>query len=101
MDLLGVNQTTTSYYEIRGLQQGKCIFYIQTENISLTFPSGTSERVISQQQALYNSLEGRNGTCQFSTSDLAIMLNLWSMGNFSSDDFDKANCSGDYFSQQI
>ena len=61
-DIFGVKQKTASYYEIRGLEAGKCIFYLRTEKVDLTFPPGTSQDIVEQQKEIYKKLEGRGGT---------------------------------------
>jgi len=35
-------------------------------------------------------------TCKFNTEDLTAMLNRWKQGSFSTEDFDVAECEGDY-----
>jgi len=116
-NILGVTQKTTSYMEIRGLENSQCLFYIRTQDISLTFPSGTSQETIDQQNKIYSALVGRDGVCKFKTSDLTAMLTRWSEGTFdgvnlscsltpngsdcdqvSGDgDFSVAQCQGSYF----
>lgn len=100
-DIFGVKQTTTSYLEIKGLEAGKCTFYIQTKKIDLTFPSEIPQEVVNQQKEIYGKLEGRDGTCKFNTDDLISMLNRWKVGAFSTEDWDVAECEGSYFSQQL
>ena len=116
-NILGVTQKTTSYMEIRGLENSLCLFYIRTQDISLTFPSGTSQETIDQQNKIYSALVGRDGVCKFKTPDLTAMLTRWSGGTFdginlscsltpngsdcesvSGDgDFSVAQCQGSYF----
>jgi len=97
IDLFGINSSSTYYYEIRGLKQNKCIFYFQLKKITSVFPSGISQEIINQQQTLLKDMEGKEATCQFNTPDLTNLLNRWIGGNFSSEDFNVANCSGSYF----
>jgi len=99
-DIFGVKQTTTSYLEIKGLEAGKCIFYLRTEKIDLTFPPGTPQNIIDEQKEIYKKLEGKDGTCKFNTNDLTAMLNRWKLGIFSTGDFEVAECQGKYFSQE-
>lgn len=117
-DIFGVKQTTSSYYEIKGLESNKCIFYIRTEKIDLSFPPEVPQETVNEQKQLYKKLEGRYGTCNFNTNDLVAMLSRWKEGNFEggascslvesnwectyTGDFEVAqNCQGDYFSQQL
>jgi len=100
-DILGVKQTTTSSFEIKGIELEKCIFYLRTERIGLTFPSGTSQEIINQQKEISKKLEGRDGTCKFKIDDLTAMLTRWKNGNLSSDDFNVAECNGTFFERQL
>ena len=117
-DILGVKQTTTSYYEIKGLEAGKCVFYLRTEKIDLTFPPEIPQDIVDQQKEIYKKLEGRDGSCKFNTNDLAAMLSRWKEGNFEGDasctlvgdkwectytgDWEVAEeCQGTYFSQEL
>lgn len=95
--IFGVTQNTSSYFEIKGLESNKCIFYLRTENIDLEFPEDTSEDIIREQQMLYDELEGRDGICKFLKDDLTKLLDNWKVGNFSSEDFSSAECEGEYF----
>jgi uncharacterized protein YpmB len=101
LSLFGVNETTTSHLEIRGIESGKCNFYIRTEKIDLVFPPNIPQATVDQQKELYKQLEGRDGTCKFNISDLASMLNRLKVGHFSTTDFSVADCTGNYFSHQM
>lgn len=100
-EILGVKQTTTSFFEIKGLEENKCIFYIRTEKIDLSFPPEISQEIVNQQKEIYKKLEGRDGTCEFNTNDLTSMLNKWKVGSFSVEDWAAASCEGTMFAQQI
>ncbi|MEM2955044.1 MAG: hypothetical protein QW625_03800 [Candidatus Nanoarchaeia archaeon] len=82
LDIFGVTQTQTSYYETKGLEAGKCIFYSRIEKIDLTFPPGTPQDIIDQQKEIYKKFEGRDGNCKFSSSDLVAVLSRWKEGHF-------------------
>jgi len=118
VDIFGVKQTTTSFLEIKGMEANKCIFYIKTEKIDLSFPPEMPSDVINQQKELYKKLEGRDGTCKFAVNDLTAMLERWKRGDYSSGeiscklkpdgtsecttvggDFGVAECEGKYFEQ--
>ena len=117
IDISGVKQTTTSFFEIKGVEANKCNFYLRTEKIDLEFPANIPQEVVSQQKEIYKKLEGRDGTCKFNTSDLTAMLTRWEKGTFESGtvfckltpsgnvcktedgDFGVAECQGTYFEQ--
>lgn len=119
MDILGLKETMTTYYEIRGLKTDKCVLYIETKNINLVFPPSVPLETANKQKELYKKLEGRNGECKFNVKDLTATLANWKAGNYdtgnvtckmspqgeectSSDgDFAKATCSGSYFQNTI
>jgi len=116
-DNFGIKQTTVSFIEIKGLEAGRCNFYLRTEKIDLVFPADIPQEVINQQKEIYKKLEGRNGTCGFNTGDLTAMLTRWKKGIFESGavsceltpdgniceaeggDFGAAECQGTYFEQ--
>lgn len=114
----GIKQTTTSFWEIKGRELNKCIFYLRTEKIDLTFPPEVPQNVVEQQKEIYKKLEGRDGTCKFNTNDLAAMLSRWKEGNYNggasctlkgdkwectyTGDWAVAeDCQGTYFSQKL
>lgn len=68
IEIFGVKQTTTSYFEIKGLNASKCTFYLRTEKINLTSPPKISQNVVDQEKEAYKKLEGRDGTCKFNTT---------------------------------
>ncbi|MFH0805155.1 MAG: hypothetical protein V1916_03090 [Patescibacteria group bacterium] len=116
---LGVQQTTTSYYELRKSDPNKCTLYLRTDKIDLVFPSSISPEIVNQQKALYKTLEGVDGTCKYTTTDLTAMLTRWDQGTIESGtvtcplsvnggstctikggDFGVAECQGTYFETQ-
>ncbi|HEY3053683.1 MAG TPA: LysM peptidoglycan-binding domain-containing protein [Thermoanaerobaculia bacterium] len=50
---------------------------------------------------MYKGLEGRSGTCKFTTSDLTAMLTRWKARTFSTDDWKVAECQGTYFEHSV
>ena len=98
---IGIQQTTTSLLEIRGVEKNKCTFYIRTENIDLEFPPTVSPETVNQQREIYETLEGREGICKFDTSELTSMFVGWKQGNLSTEDFEVAECQGNYFDQSL
>ncbi len=119
IDIFGVKQTNTSFFEIKGSEVDKCSFYLRTEKIDLTFPASVPQEVVDRQKEIYKKLEGREGTCKFKTNDLTEILTRWEKGNFSSGnvsckltlsgdvckteggDFGVAECQGTYFEQPL
>lgn len=120
MNIFGVKQETTEFYEIKGLELNKCTFYIRIDKTELTFPSSVPQETINQQNELYKKMEGKDGTCKFEVNDLMDMLINWKAGNISpgsvsckllpsgdSDctteggDFGVAECSGKYFETSL
>jgi len=117
IDIFGVKQTNTSFFEIKGSEINKCNFYLRTEKIDLEFPPNIPQEIVNQQKEIYKKLEGRDGTCKFNTSDLTEVLTRWKEGNFESGnvsckltpsgnvceteggDFGAAECQGTYFEQ--
>jgi len=130
-DLFGIEQTTTNYYEIKGVEENKCIFYLKIQQNDIDYSeeltqqmidSGITQEEINQQEQesknQANSLVGRDGTCKISPSNLTIFLNKMcggeisggiscSIGTNSSDctysgDWEFFNsCEGNYFSTTL
>ena len=114
VDLFGVLQTGTSQLEIKGLHNGKCIFYEKTLKNNLKFSpkfirdakaKGTTDKELQTQLKQSNELagatEGRDGTCQLKSKDLVVILSRWRQGSFSTEDLNSAQCSGSLFSTTI
>ncbi len=114
VNLFGIEQTTQSYYELKGTQSGKCLFYIKTENVELQFSEelvqqmqsgGASQEEINQQlqhsQNLATQLGGRDGTCNIEAQRLVTLLIGWQQGDFSTEDFEGVDCSGEYFESEL
>ena len=114
VDLFGIKQATTSYYELKGIQSNKCLFYFRTDDVNLQFSDslikkmkddGASQSDIDKQlqesQAMATKLEGRDGTCSADSQRLSTVFNQWKEGSFSTSDFDNMDCSGKYFDPQI
>ena len=114
INLFGIEQTTSSYYEIKGMQSDKCLFYLRTESVDLQFSDaliqqmkngGASQVEIDKQlQESQNSaklLEGRDGICNIETQKLATLLSKWKQGSFSTEDFKNVDCNGKYFESKF
>lgn len=120
INLFGMQQTTKAYYELKGSEADKCLFFIRNEKIDMKVTDDAAQQMLKsgvtkeqiraqeeQSNQLSDKLEGRDGTCKFDTADLTDMLTRWKGGNFafSTDpkegDFKNAECSGTYFSSQV
>ena len=109
LDLFGAIINTTSFLLINGTYASKCVFYIKTENVTFTYDANATQQLLSSgqtmdqiQQAEQNSTEqasayGYDDRCMFATGDLTAMLTNWQNGIVSSDDYNKAKCSGKVF----
>lgn len=109
-DAFGAIQTTRAHYEISGLENGKCGFYIGMKDIDIKYSQSaiqtmlgqgmTMEMISAQEQEMNTAadeIQTRSGTCKFDTPDLEAMLKRWQNNNMATSDWDVAECSGDYF----
>jgi len=105
LNLLGVLTTSTVLLEIKGIEMNKCIFYQKTQDINVQYSeelvqqlldSGMNLEEIEQleQNANQHAQEsiGTEKICKFDTEDLTAMLNRWKQGNFSTEDWEVAQC---------
>lgn len=98
IDVFGMFITTTTFYEVKGLKEGKCVLYLRTEKQDVKFKKeliqemlkgGATQEEIQQQEQESNRLakllqEGRDGICKFNNNnDLIFLLNKWKDGVFS------------------
>jgi hypothetical protein len=110
INLFGMNTTGTSLMKIRGLEEGKCEFYIKNKNIKIKFTDelvqalmkeNLTEKEVKKLEIKANNNarreKGKEGVCKFDTPDLTTMLTKWNNGQFSSTDFYLAECRGSYF----
>lgn len=97
MNLFGVEQTTTTFYRIDGVDGGKCVLYLRTEKIDLVFPPEVPKETVDEQKALYKTREGLSGICKFTPSEMTSLMTRWSEGSYSTEDFANADCTGPYF----
>ena len=95
--VLGVTKSKTILYEIRGIKNGKCVFYIEVKKDGISFSSDIPQSTIDSEKASFNNQQGESGTCFFNTKDLSDMLTRWEHGDTSSGDFKVAACGGSYF----
>jgi hypothetical protein len=130
-NLFGVDQTTNSYYELRGWDDGKCVFYLKYGDLLVEYSDDLVQSLIDNGETLeevqqreddlnvlYDGLEGREGSCRFESSDLNAMLERWNNGQYSggascslngnewectyTGDFEAAeSCEGEYFNPNL
>tara|TARA_Y100000310_G_scaffold250151_1_gene256320 strand:- start:581 stop:2017 length:1437 start_codon:yes stop_codon:yes gene_type:complete len=102
-ELLGISGRTIDYFELRGLEEGKCVYYLIHEDISLEYGDELIDSLLAlnytqseidsmEEEAQNDSLNsvGDEGICLFDTSDLYDMFVRWSENNISSG----VSCSG-------
>ncbi len=126
----GVQITSMDHFEIRGIESGKCEYYLVHEDYSLIFTEEainnyleagqTQEQIVQIQQDMQNDLSssiGIEGICLFDTLDLVDMFNRWANGQITTGfhcegglsnitcvptgDLEVAECSGDYWGGSI
>lgn len=110
LNLEGVIHNKEMYYEITGLQEGKCSFYFDAGHDSIEFTSELvlymiefkktleeieADRAAAEEQA--NLREGKEGSCLFSTDELASILGRWEDEVLAESDWANGNCTGSYF----
>ena len=129
LDLFGANFTSTMYYELKGLDNAKCIFYLKMEEehmdyteetIQQMLESGNTKEEIEQMKEEMNEqidlIEGKDGQCKIRTDDLTVLLTKWKNGDSEGGVFCQltsernnceytgdwevfTDCEGDYFDQ--
>jgi hypothetical protein len=99
IEFSGMNITSIDYYELQGLKQEKCVFYLEVKEINVTAPIENEN--VSQLRAMEKTSEGKNSSCEFEINDLHSMLIRWNAGTYSSEDYANANCSGYFFQNTI
>lgn len=110
IDFLGLLITTVNYLELRGFEEGKCVYYQRAvdqeivyseELVAQMLESGMTQEEIDLQLQESNDaadmVEGLDGSCRFEQEDLTNMLKRWSSQEFSTDDFNVAECDEDFF----
>jgi len=94
----GVRHENVVLLRIDGEENGKCVFYEQQKENNLTFPPETPQEIVDEQQAIYDALEGMDGTCKFDKAeDFTSLAKNWKIGNMSTEDLSIAECSGELF----
>lgn len=109
VDVLGVVSTAKTFMEIRGLEDGKCVYYQRTDGIDAEFSeefkgtlrySGKSESEIADMEAAAaveaQKAVGTVATCKMETSKLAEILKKWKSGPYSTKDLGAEECVINY-----
>lgn len=100
INMFGVEHKNVVLFEIKGEEDGKCVLYEEQKENKLTFSPEVPQETVDEQQAMYDSLEGMNGTCKFNKAeDLVSIMKNYKIGSMSTKDFDVAECSGEMFNQ--
>jgi hypothetical protein len=127
LDFFGLLISTTTSYEIKGVEENKCVLYLKTENQTIDISdelrqqmlaSGKTQEQIEQQKQESNKQAeltiGKDGLCKFNkNSDLTSLLGKWKSGTSSGSvscrltpdgsnctttgDWAVADCSGEMF----
>jgi hypothetical protein len=126
LEFMGIQHTTSTHYEIRPSGTGLCTFSPQTESIDQQFTGemvqtmlddGMTMEEITEQEiemnAMGDSMEGKQGWCNFEPENLEEVLRRWDSGQFSGgvsctlgedssceyrgDWAEAQECHGDYF----
>lgn len=110
ISLFGIEQTTVTYFEIKGLKEDKCELYIRSDEITIDLSDefqrsylssgGTQaelDKLIIEANRKGDALEGKDGTCSFDVSYLTNLLEEWNVGTFSNDYVEDGNCQGSMF----
>ena len=113
LDFFTMKNEVSTFYEIKGQQENKCVFYIKLISNNVTFNqeliqemlgSGVTNEEIKQEEQeilkITQSMIGYDGTCKFtSANDLVNLLNKWKKDSFFTEDFNGIDCKGEYFGQ--
>ncbi len=98
IELFGMVMVTSGFSEIKGEEEGKCVYYMRTENYEMHFSdemvqqmlaTGVTQEEIQQQEEETNEeylepFEGKDGICKFNkNSDLTNILIKAKEGTFS------------------
>lgn len=105
LDFFGMLTTSTTFREIKGFEAGKCIYYEVIESGSIEYTdeiiqrmldSGSTQEEIDEQENISNQSAQETidleKTCKFNQEDLTTLLNNEKDGNFSSSDWNVAEC---------
>ncbi len=109
MEFFGTVINTTSFMQINGTVNEKCIFQIRTERINVHYDKNTTQQLLDSGKTMEEIKESElnltlnaassgnkiDEVCKFDSSeDLASMLKEWQAGNFSTSDYENAECMG-------
>jgi len=107
IEVLGLRQTMTSYYEIHGEVDGMCEFYVRADDIHVSYTddmiqtllnAGSTMDEITQMLDMINqeanNSVGLDATCHYTNSGLVSMIERWEAGTFRIDDITTTRCQG-------
>lgn len=101
VNLLGIEQTSTSLLEIRGKSKGRCSLYrkhlktnLRSDPVAGGDGASITAEALERARALAKTTEGLDGICSFKTNDLIALIRRWRAGEFSSNDYARATCTG-------
>jgi hypothetical protein len=96
LDIGGITTSLISY-TIKGMQGNKCTLGIKQHSVNHIFPSEVPEEDRKPVRDVLQKLVGAEGTCLFSKEELSNLFKNWSIGTFSTQDYENGQCSGAYF----
>ena len=107
-EIEGLIHRADSYQEIRGIENGNCMFYFKYISFEAEFSesaraemiaSGKTEQEVDQQEnninEAFSEANGKGMLCEFNTNELYGLLSRWKNGLFTYSDFDGVGCSGE------
>ncbi|MFH1063861.1 MAG: hypothetical protein V1729_02155 [Candidatus Woesearchaeota archaeon] len=110
VEMFGTTQTYTDHYELRGLDAGRCVFYIKSKAFAIEYTDELKQQLlddgytqaqldaeIKSTKEMAAGMVGTDGTCLYQTSALHSMLDRWNKNQMDATDFDAGDCSGSYF----
>ncbi len=106
INMFGLLVSTSTQFEIKGLEAGKCVFYQKTLDQSIVLSDEIKQQLVdsgktaaeiqtAETEANANAKQnaGLELTCKFNISDLTTTLTNWKNGEASSHDYDVAECN--------
>jgi hypothetical protein len=109
VNIFGVNSTSTTYTETKGVVDGKCVLYKKILKNSVAYTDSLKAQLAKSGMAADNiaatetkanaqaaAMESRDSTCHYPLAGFDTMISGWSKGTFSasSDDWAKYECTG-------
>lgn len=104
LEMMGIRITSTSYQEIVGPEDDLCVFKIRTDSVTVEFTDeaidqmlemGLTQEQIDEQIAMTEDAanqEQLNQICRVDTERLAAVMEQWTEGSFSTEDWTGMEC---------